>query len=105
MMMSGKLRLIQLGLLLGAGMILCVPGEPAAAQSIAWWNKNCKKLYAQYQKQPGHKAFAVSRVLEGAGQGCGYVYRAPSKSVAEKEAIKSCKRAGAVSGCAVLASE
>ena len=59
------------------------------AQTIPYWDKQCRKLFEEYTTEPGHKAFAVfSNQLEE--NGCAYTYRAGSKAIAEKQAIQNC---------------
>jgi hypothetical protein len=66
---------------------------PAHAQGLEFWNKNCMKAYKKWKTLANHKAFAVSNSNSGGGigQACGYSWSAPSKSAAEKVAIKSCE--------------
>jgi hypothetical protein len=65
-------------------------GTSRDASAIPSWNKACWKAYYEWQKKPGHKAFALSTAGSMRGQNCGYSWSAPSKAVAEKEAIKQC---------------
>jgi hypothetical protein len=66
---------------------------PAHAQGLDLWNKNCLKAYKKWKTLANHKAFAVSNSNSGGGigQACGYSWSGPTKSAAEKAAIKSCE--------------
>jgi len=66
---------------------------PAHAQGLDFWNKPCLKAYKKWKTLAPHKAFAVSNSNSGGwlGQACGYSWSAPSKSAAEKGAVKSCE--------------
>ena len=77
--------------------LLVASGEtlvaPAQAQGIEFWNKGCLKAYKKWKTLATHKAFALTNSNAGAGnrQACGYSWAAPSKAVAEQNAIKSCQ--------------
>ena len=79
---------------------------PAVSQ-VAFWNKQCVKLYADWKKRPGHKAFAVTHAYTNTGQSCGFSYGVSTKATAEKEAIRQCKldRWGVSSTCHVIKSD
>ena len=66
---------------------------PAHAQGLDFWNTNCLKAYKKWKTLAPHKAFAVSNSNAGGGigQACGYTWAAPTKSAAEKAAVKSCE--------------
>ncbi len=66
---------------------------PAHAQGVEFWNKDCLKAYKKWKTLANHKAFAVSNSNSGGGlgQSCGYSWSAPTKSAAEKAAVKSCE--------------
>jgi hypothetical protein len=78
-------------------MVILPSGEllvtPAPAQGLDFWNKPCLKAYKKWKTLAPHKAFAVSNSNSGGGlgQACGYTWSAPSKSAAEKGAVKSCE--------------
>lgn len=63
------------------------------AESIGFWNKPCKKAYANWKKHSGHKAFVISgdAYVQG-GQACGWVFNAASKAAAEQSALAACKK-------------
>ena len=68
-------------------------GTPAHAQGLELWNTDCLKAYKKWKTLASHKAFAVSNSNAGGGNGqsCGYSWSTPSKSAAEKLAVKSCE--------------
>jgi hypothetical protein len=69
-------------------------------------NKPCQRLYKEWKKKPSHKAFAVSQSIGVGMQGCGAAWGAPSKAIAEGNAIKSCRQAKAMAAtCAVMESQ
>jgi hypothetical protein len=78
---------------------------PSYAQSLEFWNTNCRKLYKQAQSKPKHWAFAVTSTAgDGSSQACGAAWAESSKKAAERSAIAECKkqRSGA---CYVTKSE
>ncbi|MEQ1525052.1 MAG: hypothetical protein ABL936_27665 [Aestuariivirga sp.] len=96
-MMGNVRRLLKSCKILLVAMMLVPSAEslvtPAPAQGLDFWNKPCLKAYKKWKTLAPHKAFAVSNSNSGGGigQACGYTWSAPSKSAAEKGAVKSCE--------------
>ena len=96
-MMDSKYWIIKSCKILLVAAVLAPPGEslvtPAQAQGLDFWNKPCLKAYKKWKTLAPHKAFAVSNSNSGGGlgQACGYTWSAPSRSAAEKGAVKSCE--------------
>jgi hypothetical protein len=86
---SCKILLVA-AVLMPSGELLVTPAD---AQGLDFWNKPCLKAYKKWKTLAPHKAFAVSNSNSGGGlgQSCGYTWSAPSKSVAEKGAVRSCE--------------
>jgi hypothetical protein len=84
-----------------------VSSPPGAAAMPPHWSKECVKIWRQWQKKPGHKAFAMSPVRPGMYFYCGATYSASSKDLAEKDAIKACQnqKGGRNAACYITASE
>jgi hypothetical protein len=77
----------------------------ASAQSLEFWNSNCRKLLHQYEGKPRHKAFAVSNTAhDGSSQACGYSWSERSKKAAEASAIATCRKT-ANGSCGIMKSE
>ena len=72
--------------------IALVLATPDTSAGIASQNKPCQRLYSDWKKKSGHKAFSVTPSTGVGMQACGAVWGASSKAVAEKEAIKACRR-------------
>jgi hypothetical protein len=87
-------------------LIIVLSSRDAAAMP-PHWSKECVKIWKQWQKKPGHKAFAMSPVRPGMYFYCGASYSASSKASAEKDAIKACQgqKGGRNAACYVTASE
>jgi hypothetical protein len=85
-----------------AGLLVPVSVD---AQSIGFWNRECKKGFAEVKKKPRHRAFAVSvdAQVQG-GQACGWTWSNPTKAAAEKNALQACKKQGQGS-CRVIFSD
>jgi len=91
-------------IMLGSLLPIMLVGEAEAGIHVQ--NKQCLRLYKEWKKKQGHKAFAVSQAIGVGMQGCGAVWSAPSKAIAEKEAVKSCRQAKAMAAtCAVMESQ
>lgn len=96
-MMGSARRLFKSCRMLLVAAVLLPAGEllvaPAQAQGLDSWNKPCLKAYKKWKALAPHKAFAVSNSSAGGGTGqaCGYTWSAPTKSAAEKGAVKSCE--------------
>jgi hypothetical protein len=71
---------------LGVALLLAAP-DPALA--ISAWNTQCRSIVMQLKSKPGHKALVVGRTTEG--EYCMAVWSAPSRAVAEREALKRCQ--------------
>lgn len=101
---SLKYAIFMLGILaMGVGGF----SDAVHGESIGFWNRPCKKAYADWQKRPGHKAFVISgdTHLRG-GQTCGWNFGASSKSIAETSALAACRKAQYGGGtCKVLSSQ
>jgi hypothetical protein len=88
-------------------ILTIVSGSSDVAAMPPHWSKACVKMWKQWQKKPGHKAFAMSPVRPGMYFYCGSTYSASSKDLAEKDAIKACQnqKGGRNAACYITASE
>jgi hypothetical protein len=88
-----------------ATAFVLMPMVPEAF-AIPSWNKSCVKAYQDWQKKPGHKAFAMTS-SGPRGQNCGYSWGAASKEAAERDAIQGCKQGkwGIKSTCYIMESK
>jgi len=62
---------------------------PTPAMAISAWNTQCRSIVMQLKSKPGHKAMVSGRVTEG--EYCMAVWNAPSRTAAEREALKQCQ--------------
>jgi hypothetical protein len=73
-----------------AAVLALLPETLVADAAAGINNAPCRKSYTQWKTKPGHKAFAVSQ-SSGSVQACGFAWSAPSRAVAEKAALESCR--------------
>lgn len=84
---------------------IALSAETSPAQTLPNWNRECKKLFRQFDKKPRHRAFAVSDMYSSSMvQSCGLAWSASSEKAAEANAIKACRQSGG-SRCVIKVSE
>jgi hypothetical protein len=81
--------------------LLVTEGTMQALAQPPHWAKNCMRGWQQYQKKPGHKAFAIKRSVSADNTHCGMAWGASSIAQAEKAALEACAK----SACYVLDSK